>query len=280
MRSAKAGGTAARPWATWRNCRPASHTLSTKPAASARAKASVSSSDGGRLEEAVSGMSVEFRASLRGAGGRSLHDNARMSASPDSLPVQLARSDQNLVWLDCEMTGLDPEKERIIEIAVVVTGPQLTPRIEGPVLVVHQSEELLAAMDAWNKGTHGRSGLIDKVRASTLTEAQAEAQVLEFVKRYAPKGAVPLCGNSIGQDRRFLARYMPKLEAFLHYRNVDVSTLKELAKRWKPAAYSSFKKAQKHTALADVYESIDELAHYRAQLFAADALAGKPESVA
>jgi len=209
-----------------------------------------------------------------------LHDNARMSASPDFLPAQLARSDQNLVWLDCEMTGLDPEKERIIEIAVVVTGPQLTPRIEGPVLVVHQSDELLGAMDAWNKGTHGRSGLIEKVRASTLTEAQAEAQVLEFVKRYAPKAAVPLCGNSIGQDRRFLARYMPKLEAFLHYRNVDVSTLKELAKRWKPTAYSSFKKAQKHTALADVYESIDELAHYRAQLFAADALAGKPESVA
>lgn len=177
------------------------------------------------------------------------------------------------------MTGLDPEKERIIEIAVVVTGPQLTPRIEGPVLVVHQSEELLGAMDAWNKGTHGRSGLIEKVRASTLTEAEAEAQLLEFLKRYVPKGVVPLCGNSIGQDRRFLARYMPKLEAFLHYRNVDVSTLKELAKRWKPKAYSSFKKAQKHTALADVHESIDELEHYRAQLFVAEALAGKPEVV-
>ena len=175
------------------------------------------------------------------------------------------------------MTGLDPEKERIIEIAVVVTGPQLTPRIEGPVLVVHQSDELLGAMDAWNKGTHGRSGLIEKVRASTLTEAEAEAQLLEFLKRYVPKGVVPLCGNSIGQDRRFLARYMPKLEGFLHYRNVDVSTLKELAKRWKPLAYSSFKKAQKHTALADVHESIDELIHYREQLFAADALAGKPE---
>lgn len=177
------------------------------------------------------------------------------------------------------MTGLDPEKERIIEIAVVVTGPQLTPRIEGPVLVVHQSEALLGAMDAWNKGTHGRSGLIEKVRASTLTEAEAEAQLLAFLKRYVPKGVVPLCGNSIGQDRRFLARYMPKLEAFLHYRNVDVSTLKELAKRWKPKAYSSFKKAQKHTALADVHESIDELEHYRAQLFVAEALAGKPEVV-
>ena len=180
----------------------------------------------------------------------------------------LAKSDQNLVWLDCEMTGLNPEVERILEIAVVVTSPHLDVRIEGPVLVIHQSDELLGKMDAWNKGTHGRSGLIDKVKASTTTEAQAEEELLQFLKKYVPKGKVPLCGNSIGQDRRFLARYMPRLEAFLHYRNVDVSTLKELAKRWKPEAYSSFKKAQKHTALADVYESIDELAHYRARLLA------------
>ena len=166
------------------------------------------------------------------------------------------------------MTGLNPQKERIIEIAVIVTGPNLEPRIEGPVLVIHQSDELLGQMDNWNKGTHGRSGLIDKVKASTLTEEQAQEQILQFLKRYAPKGKVPMCGNTIGQDRRFLALYMPKLEAFFHYRNVDVSTLKELAKRWKPTAYSSFKKAQKHTALADVYESIEELAHYRAQLFA------------
>lgn len=166
------------------------------------------------------------------------------------------------------MTGLNPQKERIIEIAVIVTGPHLEPRIEGPVLVIHQSDELLGQMDAWNKGTHGRTGLIEKVKASTITEEQAQEQILQFLKRYIPKGKVPLCGNSIGQDRRFLALYMPKLEAFFHYRNVDVSTLKELSKRWKPAAYSSFKKAQKHTALADVYESIDELAHYRAQLFA------------
>ena len=184
-----------------------------------------------------------------------------------ALPV-LVKSDQNLIWLDCEMTGLNPQKERIIEIAVIVTGPHLEPRIEGPVLVIHQSDELLGQMDNWNKGTHGRSGLIDKVKASTLTEEQAQEQILQFLKRYAPKGKVPMCGNTIGQDRRFLALYMPKLEAFFHYRNVDVSTLKELAKRWKPTAYSSFKKAQKHTALADVYESIDELAHYRAQLFA------------
>jgi len=186
-----------------------------------------------------------------------------MSQTPIAPAPLLTKSDQNLVWLDCEMTGLDPEVERIIEIAVVVTGPSLEPRIEGPVLVIHQSDELLGKMDAWNKGTHGRSGLIDKVKASVLTEEQAQEQIIAFLARYVPKGKVPLCGNSIGQDRRFLARYMPRLEAFFHYRNVDVSTLKELAKRWKPEAYSSFKKAQKHTALADVHESIEELAHYR-----------------
>ena len=183
--------------------------------------------------------------------------------SPSAPLPDLAKSDQNLVWLDCEMTGLDPQTERIIEIAVVVTGPQLTPRIEGPVLVVHQSDALLDKMDAWNKGTHGRSGLIDKVRASTVTEAQAETVLLEFLRRYVPKGKALMCGNSIGQDRRFLVRYMPRLEAFFHYRNLDVSTLKELAKRWRPEVYASFKKAQKHTALADVHESIDELEHYR-----------------
>ncbi len=175
----------------------------------------------------------------------------------------LGKSDLNLVWLDCEMTGLDPEKERLIEIAVIVTGPNLEPRVEGPVLVIHQSDEILGKMDAWNKGTHGRSGLIDKVKASTLTEAEAEAQLIAFLTKYVPKGVAPMCGNSIGQDRRFLARYMPKLEAFFHYRNVDVSTFKELARRWRPDVYSGFKKAQKHTALADVNESIDELLHYR-----------------
>ena len=175
----------------------------------------------------------------------------------------LKKSDLNLVWLDCEMTGLDPEKERIIEIAVIVTGPDLTPRIEGPVLVIHQDDALLGAMDAWNKGTHGRSGLIDKVKASTTTEAEAEAELIAFLSRYVPKGTSPLCGNTIGQDRRFLVKYMPRLEAFFHYRNIDVSTFKELARRWKPEVYSAFKKAQKHTALADVHESIDELQHYR-----------------
>ena len=189
-----------------------------------------------------------------------------MSETNTTAPVTLAKSDQNLVWLDCEMTGLDPEAERLIEIAIVVTGPNLEPRIEGPVLVIHQSDAQLDKMDAWNKGTHGRSGLIDKVKASTVTEADAEQQIIAFLSQYVPKGTAPMCGNTIGQDLRFLVKYMPKLEAFFHYRNVDVSTLKELAKRWKPEAYSSFKKAQKHTALADVNESIDELAHYRQHL--------------
>ena len=186
-----------------------------------------------------------------------------MSEAITPTPAALGKSDQNLIWLDCEMTGLDPDIDRLIEIAVIVTGPTLEPRIEGPVLVIHQSDEQLDKMDAWNKGTHGRSGLIDKVKASTVTEAQAEAQILEFVAKYAPKNSTPMCGNSISQDRRFLVKSMPKLEAFFHYRNLDVSTLKELAKRWHPEVYSSFRKQQKHMALADVHESIDELAHYR-----------------
>jgi oligoribonuclease len=175
----------------------------------------------------------------------------------------LKKSDQNLIWLDCEMTGLDPERDRLLEIAVIVTSADLSVRVEGPVLVVHQSDAQLALMDAWNQGTHGKSGLVDKVKASTITEDSAEAQVLEFLKHYAPKGTVPMCGNSIGQDRRFLVKYMPKLEAFFHYRNIDVSTLKELAKRWRPELVKAFKKQQKHTALADVHESIDELDFYR-----------------
>ena len=184
----------------------------------------------------------------------------------ENTATDLAKSDQNLVWLDCEMTGLDPEVDRLIEIAVVVTGPNLEPRIEGPVLVIHQSDEQLGKMDSWNQGTHGKSGLTEKVRASTVTEAQAEMELLAFIARYVPKNATPMCGNSISQDRRFLVKYMPRLEAYFHYRNVDVSTLKELAKRWHPAVYSAFKKQQKHTALADVHESIDELVHYREHL--------------
>jgi oligoribonuclease len=184
-------------------------------------------------------------------------------STPGAGAATLEKNDQNLVWLDCEMTGLDPEVDRIIEIAVVVTGPGLQPRIEGPVFAIHQTDEQLDRMDAWNKGTHGRSGLIDRVKASTVSEAQAEDALLEFLARYVPKGSSPMCGNTIGQDRRFLVKYMPRLEAFFHYRNLDVSTLKELARRWRPEVYNSFKKQQAHTALADVNESIEELAHYR-----------------
>ena len=175
----------------------------------------------------------------------------------------LTHNDQNLVWIDLEMTGLAPDTDRIIEIAVIVTDAQLGNRIAGPVFAVHQSDATLDAMDAWNKGTHGRSGLIDRVKASTIDEVSAEAQVIEFLKQFVPKNTSPMCGNSICQDRRFLANYMPRLEAYFHYRNLDVSTLKELAKRWKPAILAGFKKAQAHTALADIEESIDELAYYR-----------------
>lgn len=191
-----------------------------------------------------------------------------MSDAPLTNPPVLAKSDLNLVWLDCEMTGLQPETDRVLEIAVVVTNADLSIRVEGPVFAIHQSDALLDGMDAWNKGTHGRSGLIARVKASEVTEAQAESELLAFLSRYVPKGKVPLCGNSIGQDRRFLVNYLPRLEAFFHYRNVDVSTLKELARRWKPVVCSSFKKAQRHTALADVHESIDELIHYRQHFLA------------
>jgi oligoribonuclease len=175
----------------------------------------------------------------------------------------LDRSENNLIWLDCEMTGLDPDTDRIIEVAVVVTNSDLSVRLEGPVFAIHQSDGVLDGMDAWNKGTHGKSGLIDRVKASEVDEASAAAQIIAWLSNHVPAGKSPMCGNSICQDRRFLARTMPTLEAFFHYRNLDVSTLKELAKRWKPSALEGFKKAQAHTALADIYESIEELAHYR-----------------
>lgn len=183
--------------------------------------------------------------------------------APQAAAPSLPKSDQNLVWLDCEMSGLEPEADRLLEIAVIVTNANLDVRVEGPVLVIHQSDETLNKMDAWNKGTHGKSGLIEKVKASTVTEAQAEVILVDFLKKYVSKSVAPMCGNTIGQDRRFLVRYMPKLEGFFHYRNIDVSTLKELAKRWRPEVASGFKKAQAHTALADVHESIDELVYYR-----------------
>jgi oligoribonuclease len=180
-----------------------------------------------------------------------------------------ARFDEaNLVWVDMEMSGLNPDSDRVLELAAVVTDAQLLIIAEGPVLVVAQSAAVLDNMDSWNRSTHGRSGLIDKVRASALDEAQAETQMLEFLARYVPAGRSPLCGNTICQDRRFMARWMPRLEAFFHYRNVDVSTLKELARRWQPEVLKSFEKKSRHEALADIYESIAELQHYRAHVFA------------
>lgn len=173
------------------------------------------------------------------------------------------RNDMNLVWVDMEMTGLDPDNDRIIEVAVVVTDAELNVIAEGPVFAIHQSDETLDKMDNWNKGTHGKSGLIDRVKASTVSEADAEAQLIAWLKQYVPANKSPMCGNSICQDRRFMARGMPKLEAFFHYRNLDVSTLKELCRRWKPELASGFKKHQKHTALADIMESVEELKYYR-----------------
>lgn len=180
----------------------------------------------------------------------------------------MAQNTNHLVWLDMEMTGLDPERERIIELAMIVTDSELNVLAESPSWAVHQSEALLDAMDAWNKGTHGRSGLIERVRASTLDEAAAETLALDFVRQYVPKGASPLCGNTIGQDRRFMVRYMPRLESWFHYRNLDVSTLKELCKRWKPEVAKGFVKRSAHTALADIRESIEELNYYRQHFIA------------
>ena len=191
-----------------------------------------------------------------------------MTDAATANPAALPRHENNLVWIDLEMTGLFPERDRIIEIAVVVTDAQLAVRVEGPVFAIHQSDATLDAMDAWNKGTHGRSGLIERVKASTVDEAAAEAQVIEWLKQYVPAGKSPMCGNSICQDRRFLANGMPALERFFHYRNLDVSTLKELARRWTPGLLEGFKKAQAHTALADIHESIDELIHYRQHFLA------------
>jgi len=169
----------------------------------------------------------------------------------------------NLVWLDMEMTGLDPDNDRIIEVAVLVTDMELNVLAEGPVFAIHQPDEVLDKMDNWNKGTHGKSGLIDRVKASTTTESDAEIALIAFLKQYVPAGKSPMCGNSICQDRRFMARGMPKLEAFFHYRNLDVSTLKELCRRWKPELIKGFKKHQLHTAMADIIESVEELKYYR-----------------
>src|SRR5919201_1455064 len=175
----------------------------------------------------------------------------------------MAGDPNNLIWIDMEMTGLQPDSDRIIEIAMLVTDPQLEVLAEGPVLVVHQPDEVLEAMDSWNKSTHKKSGLIERVRASALSEADAERLALDFLARHVPANNSPMCGNSICQDRRFLVRWMPKLEAHFHYRNLDVSTLKELVRRWKPDLMKGFAKEGRHEAMADILESIEELKFYR-----------------
>jgi len=179
------------------------------------------------------------------------------------MPAQAAPRNDLLIWIDLEMTGLDPDKERIIEVATLITDGELNPVAEGPVLAVRQSDDLLAAMDAWNTKTHGESGLTERVKASRVDTTEAERRTLEFLKQYVTPSSSPVCGNSVHQDRRFLEREMPELLAFFHYRNLDVSTLKELAKRWNPAALKGFEKRNTHQALDDIRESVDELRHYR-----------------
>jgi oligoribonuclease len=175
----------------------------------------------------------------------------------------MAADQNNLIWIDMEMTGLQPDSDRIIEIALLVTDAQLATVAEGPVLVVHQPDEVLDAMDSWNKSTHKKTGLIERVRASKMVEAEAERAALEFLEQHVPANASPMCGNSICQDRRFLARWMPRLESHFHYRNLDVSTLKELVRRWKPELMKGFTKEGRHEAMADILESIEELKFYR-----------------
>lgn len=173
----------------------------------------------------------------------------------------------NLIWVDLEMTGLEPNVDRVIEIATIVTDKELNILAEGPVIAIHQSDEQLAKMDDWNQKHHGESGLVDRVRASQYSEDDAVAMTIEFIAQYVPKGVSPMCGNSIGQDRRFMNKYMPKLEDHFHYRNIDVSTIKELTRRWKPELMNGFTKRGTHQALVDIQESIAELQYYRAKVF-------------
>lgn len=178
----------------------------------------------------------------------------------------MAQDPNALIWIDMEMSGLNPETDRVLEIAIVITDAQLNTVAEAPVLVIHQPDAVLDVMDNWNKSTHRKSGLIDRVKASTLTEAQAEEQMIAFLAQHVPSGVSPICGNSVHQDRRFLVKYLPKLDAYFHYRLIDVSTLKELARRWKPEVLDGMVKHGKHEALADIHESIEELRYYRAQI--------------
>jgi oligoribonuclease len=179
------------------------------------------------------------------------------------MEIMTEKSDNNLIWIDMEMSGLNVEEDKILEVAVIVTDPDLKVIAEGPVLVVHQEDNILDKMDAWNTSTHNKTGLVDKVKQSKLNESMVENQVIDFLKKYVNKNTSPMCGNSICQDRRFMAKHMPNLENFFHYRNLDVSVFKELAKRWKPELIEGFKKAGKHEALADIVESIEELKYYR-----------------
>lgn len=184
----------------------------------------------------------------------------------------MAGNNTNLIWIDLEMTGLNPERDRIIEIATLITDSHLNLVAEGPVFAIHQPEELLAQMDEWNTTHHTSSGLVERVRQSKVSEAEAEAATLDFLQKHVSAGKSPMCGNSVWQDRRFLTRYMPTLEQFFHYRVVDVSTLKELALRWAPEIYNGIKKESKHLALDDIRESVEELRYYRDKLFAKDVL--------
>jgi oligoribonuclease len=175
----------------------------------------------------------------------------------------MAQDSRHLIWIDMEMSGLNPETDRVLEVAVVVTDSQLMTVAEAPVLVVHQDEDVLSRMDDWNKSTHAKSGLIDRVKASKLNEAQVEERMLAFISDHVPPRTSPMCGNSVHQDRRFLVRYMPRFEEYFLYRNLDVSTLKELVRRWRPDLTAGLTKQGKHEALADIHESIDELRYYR-----------------
>jgi oligoribonuclease len=197
-----------------------------------------------------------------------LHYSAlKRKSIPQIMTTQSNINSNNLIWIDLEMTGLDPNSDRIIEIATIVTDSNLNILAEGPVIAVHQSDEQLALMDDWNQNTHGKSGLIDRVRQSTITEQQAEQQTIEFLKQWVPENSSPICGNTIGQDRRFLFNYMPRLEKYFHYRYLDVSTIKELAKRWKPEILKGISKQSSHQALDDIRDSIAELVYYRQYFF-------------
>lgn len=187
----------------------------------------------------------------------------RVSKFPKTI---MAQDPNALIWIDMEMSGLNPETDRVLEVAIVVTDAQLNTVAEAPVLVVHQPDSVLDAMDNWNRSTHGKSGLTDRVRASTLAESDVENRMVEFLKDYVPSGASPICGNSVHQDRRFLVKYLPKLDGYFHYRMIDVSTIKELARRWKPEVLNGMTKHGRHEALADIHESIEELRYYRAQV--------------